>query len=48
MMGRAVLAGADEATQDRVAAVSEALAPYATAGGVRIGTAAWLVTARRP
>jgi hypothetical protein len=48
-MGRAVLAGADEATKDRaVAAVSDALAPYVTAEGVRIGTAAWLVTARRP
>lgn len=48
-MGRAVLAGADEATQNRaVAAVSEALAPYATAGGVRIAAVAWLVTARRP
>ena len=47
--GRAVLASADEATRDRaVAAVSEALAPYATAEGVRIGTAAWLVTARHP
>ena len=48
-MGRAVLAGVDEATKDRaVAAVSDALAPYVTAEGVRIGTAAWLVTARRP
>jgi SAM-dependent methyltransferase len=48
-MGRAVLADADEATRDRaLAAVSEALAPYATAEGVRIGAAAWLVTARRP
>jgi len=48
-MGRAVLAGADEATKDRaVAAVSDALAPYVTAEGVRIGTAARLVTARRP
>jgi SAM-dependent methyltransferase len=48
-MGRAVLAGADAATQHRaVAAVSEAMAPYATAEGVRIGTAAWLVTARHP
>jgi len=48
-MGRAVLAGADEAAQDQVvAAVSDALAPYVTAEGVRIGTGAWLVTARRP
>jgi len=48
-MGRAVLAGANKATEHRaVAAVSEALAPYVTADGVRIGAAAWLVTARRP
>ncbi len=48
-MGSAVLAGADDATQDRsVAAVRDALAPYVTAEGVRIGAAAWLVTARRP
>jgi hypothetical protein len=48
-MGRAVLAGADKATQHRAAAaVSEALAPYATDEGVRIGTAVWLVTAPRP
>jgi SAM-dependent methyltransferase len=48
-MGRAVLAGVDEATQDRaVAAISDALAPYVRAEGVQIGTAAWLVTARRP
>jgi len=39
-MGRAVLAGADEATQDRaVTAVRDALAPYVTDEGVRIGTA---------
>jgi SAM-dependent methyltransferase len=48
-MGRAVLGGADEATQDRaVTAVRHALAPYVTDEGVRIGTAAWLVTARHP
>jgi SAM-dependent methyltransferase len=48
-MGRAVLAGASKTTEHRaVAAVSEALAPYVTADGVRIGAAAWLVTARRP
>jgi SAM-dependent methyltransferase len=48
-MGRAVLAGVDAATQDRaVIAVRDALAPYVTDEGVRIGTAAWLVTARRP
>jgi hypothetical protein len=44
-----VLAGADEATEGRaMAAVSKALAPYATAEGIRMGAAAWLVTARRP
>jgi SAM-dependent methyltransferase len=48
-LGRAVLSGADEATRDRaMAAVGEALKPHATADGVRIGAAAWLVTARRP
>ncbi len=48
-MGRATLAGVDEATQDRaVAAVSDALAHCVTAEGVQIGTAAWLATARRP
>ncbi len=47
-MGRAVLADADEATQDRAAAaVKDALSRYVTAEGVRIGAAAWLVTARR-
>src|SRR5216683_3430832 len=47
--GRAALAGADIATRDRaVAAVSDALEPYVTAGGVRIGAASWLVTACRP
>jgi hypothetical protein len=47
-MGRAVLAGADAAAQDlAAAAVRDALAPYGTAEGVRIGAAAWLVTARR-
>jgi len=47
-MGRAVLAGADEAARDRaVAAVRDALAPFVTAEGVRIGAGAWLVTARR-
>jgi SAM-dependent methyltransferase len=48
-MGRAVLAGVDAAIQDRaVIAVTDALEPYVTDEGVRIGTAAWLVTARRP
>ena len=48
-IGRAVLAGVDDATRDRaVGAVREALAPYLTDEGVRIGTAAWLVTAQRP
>jgi len=48
-LGRTVLAGMDDATRDRaLGAVTEALAPYLTGEGVRIGTAAWLVTARRP
>ncbi len=48
-MGRAVLDGVDEATQDQVkVAVSEALAPFLTSEGVRIGCAAWLVSAVRP
>jgi hypothetical protein len=47
-MGRAVLAGADAATQDlAVATVRDAVAPDVTAEGLRIGAAAWLVTARR-
>ena len=47
-MGRTVLAGMDEATRGRaLQAVTDALAPYVTGEGVRIGTAAWLVTARR-
>jgi hypothetical protein len=29
-------------------AVAAALRPFETADGVRMGTAAWLVTARRP
>jgi SAM-dependent methyltransferase len=48
-MGRAVLAGVDESTRDRaLTAARDALAPYVTDEGVRIGTAAWLVTCRRP
>jgi SAM-dependent methyltransferase len=48
-MARAALAGVDKVTRDRgLAAVSDALEPYVTAGGVRIGTASWLVTACRP
>ena len=48
-MGRAMLNGADEAARDRaVASVRDALAPYVTAEGVRIGAAAWVVTAHRP
>jgi hypothetical protein len=39
----------DEATRGRaLEAVTDALAPYVTGEGVRIGTAAWLVTACRP
>ncbi len=48
-MGRTVLAEMDEATRGRaLEAVTDALAPYVTGEGVRIGTAAWLVTACRP
>jgi len=47
-MGRMFLAEADEPTVDRaLEAVREALAPYATPEGVRMGSAAWLVTASR-
>lgn len=47
-MGRLFLADADEPTADRaLEAVREALAPYATPEGVRMGSAAWLVTANR-
>jgi hypothetical protein len=46
---RAALAGADARTRERaLAAVGKALDPYASADGVRLGAAAWLVTARRP
>ena len=48
-MGRAVLDGVDTSTQDRVEiAVSEALAPYLTPEGVRIGSSAWLVADIKP
>lgn len=47
-MGRMFLANADEPTADRaLEAVREALAPYATPEGVRMGSAAWLVAATR-
>lgn len=47
-MGRALLAGADRAAASRALdAVREALVPYRTPDGVVLGSAAWLVTARR-
>jgi SAM-dependent methyltransferase len=48
-MARAVLTDVDAATETRVlASVTEALSPFLTEDGVRIGAAAWLVTAQRP
>jgi SAM-dependent methyltransferase len=49
-MGRAMLADVEAPTQTRaLAAVSEALSPYESGDGVRLGSSAWLVTAgRRP
>ena len=45
----AALAGLDrEARRRAKAAVAEALAPFAGPGGVRMGGAAWVVTARKP
>ena len=35
-------------TERALAAVREALAPYVTPDGVRMGATTWLVTARRP
>jgi SAM-dependent methyltransferase len=46
-IGKAMLADASPATIDAVvASLTEALAPYASPDGVRLGSAAWLVTAR--
>ena len=48
-MGRMMLAGADADTVDRaVASMRAALAPYADAAGVHLGTAVWLVQAVAP
>ncbi|HEU5417908.1 MAG TPA: class I SAM-dependent methyltransferase [Streptosporangiaceae bacterium] len=48
-VGRTALAGADAGTADRaIASVRSALAPYADAGGVRLGAAVWLVQAAAP
>jgi SAM-dependent methyltransferase len=45
-MGKRFLGDADEVTTARaLAAARDALEPYATADGVRLGSAAWLVTA---
>ena len=48
-MGRAALQGEDPATVGRATrALQSALEPYQTPDGIRVGSAAWLVTARRP
>lgn len=48
-MGKRFLAGADAATAERaLAAVRVALEPFVTPDGVRMGSAAWLVSAVRP
>jgi SAM-dependent methyltransferase len=48
-MGQRMLSGADPDTIDRVtAAIAAALEPHLQAGGVWLGSQAWLVTARRP
>ena len=45
-MGRTLLAGMDAEAKDKaLAAVSEALTPYVSDGGVCLGAAVWLVTA---
>ena len=45
----AVLREVDDATRVKVrSAMRDALTPYLTADGVRMGSAAWIVTARRP
>lgn len=47
-LGRRMLAGSDPTTVGRgLAAVREALAPFAGPDGVRLGAAVWVVTARR-
>ncbi len=47
-MGRTVLADADVITVTQVeAALEKALTDHTTATGVRLGSAAWLATARR-
>jgi len=47
-MGQALLGDAAPAVREQVfAAVRESLLPYVTDDGVRVGAAAWLVTARR-
>lgn len=48
-MGRALLGDIDPDTERRVVdAIERVLAPYETPDGVHLGSAAWLVTARRP
>jgi hypothetical protein len=47
--GQRLLQGVDPATRTRVmAAVQAALEPHLTSDGVRLGSRAWLVTARNP
>jgi hypothetical protein len=47
--GQRLLQGVDPATRTRVmAAVQAALEPHLTSDGVRLGSGAWLVTARNP
>ena len=48
-MARGLLESVDPATAARALdAVRDALRPYERPGGVALGAAAWLVTARRP
>ncbi len=47
-LGAALREAGDDARPGVAAAVSEALTPFATADGVRMGAAAWIATARVP
>ena len=47
-LGAALREAGDDARPAVAAAVSEALTPFATADGVRMGAAAWIATARVP
>jgi hypothetical protein len=47
--GQRLLSGADPETIARVTdAMAAALEPHVTAEGIRLGSKAWLATARRP